>query len=229
MEFTRLIIKGFNINEINLKYFVGINQININSDKLLDLYDIDNQEEILNQFFSIINKVQNNNENSVIQFINDKYILNQDHVFTACYYLLKAFQQNINISNKKNIEFLLYLATKRQINKSIKAFGIDHSHLIHNKLTLCIISPFENINSICDELLSILNAEEMELTINNQSQTKFNLIKEFFRITDNQINSVLRSYGNEMKKSELELSSLFSALFDLICERMALLNAEKKK
>ena len=224
-----MIIKYFNINEINLKYFVGINQIKINSGKLLDLYDIDNQEEALNQFFSIINKVQNNNENSVIQFIKDKYILNQDHVFTACYYLLKAFQQNINISNKKNIEFLLYLAANRQINKSIEAIGIDYSQLIHNKLTLCIISPFENINSICDEILTILNAVEMELTINNQSQTKFNLIKEFFRITDNQINSVLRSYGNEMKKSETKLTSLFSALFDLICERMALLNAEKKK
>ncbi|MEE9377410.1 MAG: KEOPS complex subunit Cgi121 [Candidatus Lokiarchaeia archaeon] len=225
-----MIIKSFNINEINLKYFVGINQIKINSGKLLDLYDIDNQEEALTRFFSIINKVQNNNENSVIQFIKDKYILNQDHIFTACYYLLKAFQQNINISNKKNIEFLLYLAANRQINKSIEAIGIDYSQLIHNKLTLCIISPFENINSTCAELLTILNAVETELTINNQSQTKFNLIKEFFRITDNQINSVLKSYGNEMKKSsETKLSSLFSALFDLICERMALLNAERKK
>ena len=224
-----MIIQGFNILEINLKYFVGINQIKINSGKLLDLYDIDNQEEVLNQFFSIINKVQNNNENSVIQFIKDKYILNQDHIFTACYYLLKAFQQNINISNKKNIEFLLYLATNRQINKSIEAFGIDYSQLKHNKLTFCIISPFENMNSICDDLLTTLNAVETELTINNQSITKFNLIKEFFRITDNQINSVLRSYGNEMKKSESNLPSLFSALYDLICERMALLNVEKQK
>ncbi|NVM37949.1 MAG: hypothetical protein HWN81_20315 [Candidatus Lokiarchaeota archaeon] len=224
-----MIIKGFNINEINLKYFVGINQIKINLGKFLDLYDINNEADALNQFFSIIDEIQNNNENSVIQFIKDKYILNQDHIFTACYYLLKAFKQNINISNKKNIELLLYLATNRQISKSIEAFGIDYSQLIHNKLTFCIISPFENINSICDELLTTLNAVETELTINNHSITKFNSIKEFFRINDNQINSVLRSYGYEMKKSESNLPSLFSALFDLICERMALLNVEKQK
>jgi len=229
VEFTRLIIKGFNIKEINLKYFVGINQMKMNLSDILDQYSSINEEEALNLFFSTINEIQMNNENSVIQFIKDKYILNQDHVFTACYYLLKAFQQNINISNKKNIEFLLYLAANRQINKSIEAFGINYSQLINNKLTVCIISPFENINSLCDELLTTLNAKEKELTINNQSQTKFNLIKEFFRITDNQINSVLRSYGNEMKKSETKLTSLFTALFDLICERMALLNAERKK
>jgi len=224
-----LIIKGFNIKEINLKYFVGINQIKMNSGKFIDSNLINNESEAVNRFFKIIDEIQDKTENSVIQFIKDKYILNQDHIFTACYYFLKAFQQKINISNKKNIEFLLYLATNRQINKSIEAFGIDYSQLMNNKLTFCIISPYENINSICDELLITLNAEETELTINKKSITKFNLIKEFYRISDNQINSVLRSYGNEIRRSESNLPSLFSALFDLICERMALLNVEKQK
>lgn len=224
-----MIIKYFNINEINLKYFVGINQIKMNLSKFLDFYDINNEEEALNQFFNIIDKIQNKNENSVIQFISDKYILNQDHVFTACYYTQKAFLQNINISNKKNIELLLYLATNRQINRSIEAFGIDYYQFKNNKLTYCIISPFENINSISYELLTALSAEETELIIDNQSHTKINLIKEFFEISDNQINSVLRSYGIIMKKSEFNIQSLTSALFDLICERMALLNVEKQK
>ncbi len=224
-----MIIKDFNIKEINLKYFVGINQIKMNSSKLMDSYNINNEAEALNQFFSIIDEIQDNNENSVIQFIKDKYILNQDHIFTACYYFLKACQLNINISQKKNIEFLLYLATNRQISKSIEAFGIDYSQIIHSNLTFCIVSPFNNIKSISDNLLITLNAEERELTINNQSFTKFNLIKEFFRITDDQLNSVLRSYGIDVKKSESNLPTLFSALFDLICERMALLHVEKQK
>ena len=66
MEFTRLIIKGFNIKELNLKYFVGINQIKMNLSKFLDFYDINNEEEALNQFFNIIDKIQNKNENSGI-------------------------------------------------------------------------------------------------------------------------------------------------------------------
>ena len=31
MEFTRLIVKNFYIKELNLKYYVGINQIKINN------------------------------------------------------------------------------------------------------------------------------------------------------------------------------------------------------
>ena len=98
----------------------------------------------------------------------------------------------------------------------------------NNKLTYCIISPFKNINSISYELLTALSAEKKELLIDNQSLNKINLIKEFFEISDNQINSVLKSYGIIMKKSEFNIQSLTSALFDLICEGMALLNVEKK-
>jgi len=76
-----LIIKGFNIKEINLKYFVGINQIKMNSGKFIDSNLINNESEAVNRFFKIIDEIQDKTENSVIQFIKDKYILNQDHYF----------------------------------------------------------------------------------------------------------------------------------------------------
>ncbi len=218
-----MIIKDFNINELNLKYFVGINQIKMNLRRFMESHRITNKKEALNQFLSILDEFQNENENSVIQLINDKYILNQDHIFIACYHFLKAFHLNHNISNKKNIEFLLYLATNRQINKSLEAFGIDLSQLELNNLILCIISPFNNIKHISDNLLIASNIEETKCTINTQSFTKYNIIKEFYNINDNQIKSVLRSYGKVMENLESNLPSLFSALFDLICERMALL------
>jgi len=224
-----LIVREFNIDELNLKYFVGINQIKMDLDKFLDFSETENKENTLNQFFNLIEEIQNKNENSVIQFFKDKYILNQDHIFTACYYLQKAFLQKFNISNKKNIELLLYLTTNRQINKSIEAFGIDYSDLIKNNLTFCIISPLDNLNSINNEVLRMLSAEEIELTINNQSRLKLNSIKEFFKISENQILPILRSYGIKIKKSKFSLNSMFSALYDLICEKMALLSLEKIK
>jgi len=224
-----VIVREFIIKDLNLHYYVGINQIKIQFDKFTDFNNVENDEEALNQFFSIIEEIQNNYENSVIQFIKDKYILNQDHIFIACYYLEKAFLQDVNISNKRNIEFLLYLAANRQINKSIEDFGINYSDLNKNKLIYCIVSPRNNLSNIRVELSSVLSAEEEELTINNQSNSKINLIKSYFKISDNQLNSVLKSYGISAHISDIGLNFVVSALFDLICEKMALLHVEKAK
>lgn len=224
-----MIVRKFNIDELNLEYFVGINQIKMDFDKFLDFSKTDDEENTLNQFLNFIEEIQNKNENSMIQFFKDKYILNQDHIFTACYYLQKAFLQKINISNKKNLELLLYLTANRQINKSIEVLGIDYSDLIKNNLIFCIISPVDNLNSINNEVLRILSAEEIELRINYQSHSKLNSIKEFFKISENQFLPILSSYGIKIKTSEFSLNSMFSALYDLICEKMALLSLEKTK
>ena len=224
-----MITREFSIKDLNLHYYIGINQIRIHFDKIIDFNNIVNEDKALNEFFSMIEEIQNKNENSVIQFIKDKYILNQDHIFTACYYLEKAFLQNVNISNKKNIELLLYLATNRQINKSIEDFGINYSDLNKNKLIYCIISPQNNLSNVRVELSNILGAEEVELTINDQTIDKINNIKNYFEVSDNQINSVLKSYGIIAHNSDLGLNFVVSALYDLICEKMALLYVEKAK
>ncbi|MFX0038581.1 MAG: KEOPS complex subunit Cgi121 [Promethearchaeota archaeon] len=217
-------MKEFNFPDLNLHYFVGINQITIDLEKFID-NNID-EEKVINQFFNEIKVIQDKYEDSVVQFIKDKYLLNEDHVFTACYYIEKAFLQNKNISNKKSIELLLYLAASRQINKSFEGFGIDYSDLKKRKLTYCIISPKNDLNNIHVNLTRVLSAEEEEMNINHQSNVKINTVKKFFDISDNQLNSVLHSYGIITNNSDLNLSSLFSALYDLICEKMALLYAE---
>ncbi|MFX1379400.1 MAG: KEOPS complex subunit Cgi121 [Promethearchaeota archaeon] len=224
-----MIVNEFKIQDLNLHYFVGINQIKLSLNKIIETNKIKKKEEILNQFFNIIYEIQDRYENSMIQFIKDKYLLNKEHIFTACYYLEKAFLQNNNISNKKNIELLVYLATKRQINKSIEGFGIEYSDLIKNKLTFCIISPKNNLDSINTTLLSVLSAEEEEITLNLQSNSKIHEIKKFFKISNNQIDCALNSYGIVSRNSELNLKYLASAVYDLICEKMAILYVEKAK
>ncbi|TFG02257.1 MAG: hypothetical protein EU540_01910 [Promethearchaeota archaeon] len=212
-----MIVKKFYISDLNLKYLVGINQIRIFDTKL---------DFILN----LTEKIQNEHKNSVLQFFSDKYILNQDHIFTACYYTQKAFTDKTNISKRKNIELLLYLATKRQIKNALEAFGIN---LKSDKLiTYVIISNENNLNKINEEILQSLGANEIELTINDQSVEKFNQIKSYFEISDNQINSVLNSYGVKEFNNDLietNLNNLFLAVYDLICEKMAFLSLEKIK
>ena len=218
-----MIAKKFNIKNKNLKYFVGINQIKFKSDQFIQNSKI---HTLLDQFFKTINERQTQFHNCSIQFMKDTYILNQDHIFTACYHVQRAFNKRLNISNKKEIELLLYMATNRQISKSIQTFGLDSSVLSKGKLTYCIISQFNNLNIINDDILEVLKAKEELLTINALSNEKFNLIKEFYEISEQQIRCILESYGIETNKNNLKLSFKYSALFELICEKMVLVSVE---
>ncbi|GAF99195.1 unnamed protein product, partial [marine sediment metagenome] len=214
-------VKEFSITSLDLNYFVGLNQIKLN-----------NKEFELNQLFKLIEELQTSYRNSIIQFFSDKYIINQDHVFTACYYVQKVFLYNINISKKVNIELFLYLAANRQITPSIEAFGVSEINLEKKLLSFCIISPNDNIAEINKTLIKNLEAEEIYSTLNDKTIEKFNRIKKYFEINDNQIISVLKSYGLVVKDTTLmneNLDNYYLALNDLIYEKMALLSLEKVK
>lgn len=221
MDSTRMIIKKYSITSLDLNYFVGLNQIKLN-----------NKQFELNQLIELIEELQTSYKDSIIQFFNDKYIINQGHVFTACYYVQKVFLYNINISKKANIELFLYLAANRQITPSIEAFGVSEINLEKEILNFCIISPNDNITEINKTLIKTLEAEEIYLTLNDKTIEKFNQIKNYFEINDNQIMSVLKSYGLRHEDITLMNGSLdnhFLALNDLIYEKMALLSLEKVK
>ena len=221
MDSTSMIIKKFSIPDLDLNYFVGLNQIKLNN-KLFEL----------NQLIELIEELQKSYRDSIIQFFNDKYIIDQGHVFTACYYVQKVFLYNINISNKANIELFLYLAANRQITPSIGAFGVSEIDLEKKILSFCIISPNDNIAEINKTLIKNLEADEIFFALNDKTIEKYNQIKDYFEITDNQIISVLKSYGLRVKDITLmngSLDNYFLALNDLIYEKMALLSLEKVK
>jgi len=216
-----MIKRKFSITSLDLNYFVGLNQIKLN-----------NKEFELNQLFELIEELQISYRKSIIQFFSDKYIINQDHVFTACYYVQKALLHNINISKKANIELFLYLAANRQITPSIEAFGVSEINIEKKILSFCIISPNDNIAEINKTLIKNLEAEEIYSTLNDKTIEKYNRIKNYFEINDNQIRSVLKSYGLRVKDIALingSLDNQFLALNDLIYEKMALLSLEKVK
>lgn len=216
LEFSNMIIKKFEIKEREITYYVGINQLKINP-----------QLFTLTQFFKIIEEKKNND--LVIQIFNNKHVLNSEHVFNACYFLQIAFLNNINISNKKNIELLLYLATKRQIKIAIQDFGINEGEFNTGLINLCSISSKDNLDLINREIEKLLNANKLKLTLDNYSFKKYEMVKRYFNISDNQINSVLNSYGAKInaKIKDKDIPALYLALNDLICERMTLLSLER--
>ena len=230
MGFTCVIVKEFYIKELELKYFVGISQIKIELNQFLELNKLDNEEEALNHLFKMIQALQNKNSESTIQIIKDDYVLNQDHIFVACYYQQKALFHDTLISNKKSIELLLYLSTHRQIGKGIKLFGLNSDDLKKGKFITCFISPIDNLKSILNDILELLRAHEIGITINDLTLDKITEIIKIYELSELQIKSVLNSYGIKninLIKPKNNLHNISIAVFDLICEKMALLNLEK--
>ena len=225
-----MIIDEFNIPHLNLTYSVGISQIMVDLGRLVHENRVKDEKSVLDCIFNTIEQIQDSFPDCSIQFFSNKYILDCDHIFNACYFMELAFLNNLNISNKKNIELLLYLATSRQIKIGIDSFGINYSDLEKGELTYCIVSHKNNIPEINEQVLQHLFAEEIELSLNQKSFAKYDKVKKFFEITDNQIEVVLKSYGIKKNLKNLninDLADLYLAINDLICEKMTLLSLEK--
>ncbi len=200
-------------------YYVGINQI-----------EIDPKKVQINGLVELNEIVNSHHKDTFLQFFNDRYVLNPEHILHACYFVQKAFYANNNISKTKSLEFLLYLAANRQIKLSLEGFGVKDYNLLNQKINFCIISSEDNLKQVNIEINEYLHSKDINLDLGNLSFDKFDRIKKYFEFSDNQIITVLRSYGYKNDKKEINSSNLerlYEALNDLICEKMALLSLEK--
>jgi len=216
-------MKSHSFTDLNgvSNYYIGINQV-----------EIDSKEVQIEELLKLIEVIQNHHEDTVLQFFNDKYVLNSEHILHACYFVQKAFHTKNNILNKKNLELLLYLATKRQIKLSLEGFGINNYNLQNKRISFCIISLEDNLQKVNMEINSYLHSKDISSNLENLSIDKFKIIKKYFEFSDNQILTVLKSYGyknNIIDIKSLNLESLYEVLNDLICEKMVLLSLEKRR
>ena len=229
MEFTFMIVKEFTIEDASMKYYVGVNQINFDFLDIIKSNDLKDEEAGLTFVFNLIDTIQSEFKGSMVQFFKTNYLLSSEHVFLACYFVQKAFYNKLNISNSKNIELFLYLSAKRQIKNGIDAYGISIDELKRSILTYCIMTPIDDVKKINQKIYNYLNAEEIELNLESIDIKKWEQIKEYFEISDNQVNAILKSLGNIGAQERNDLTIKTLALQDLICEKMALLSLEKTK
>ncbi|MHA1508955.1 MAG: KEOPS complex subunit Cgi121 [Promethearchaeota archaeon] len=216
-------MKTYSVTNINgvSNYYIGINQI-----------EIDPKEIQIKELVELIEVIQSQHKDTVLQFFNDRYVLNAEHILHACYFVQKAFYTKNNISNKKNLELLLYLATIRQIKLSLECFGVNHYNLKDKRISYCIISLKDNIQQVNIEVNSYLRSEDISLNLGNLSIDKFNIVKKYFEFSDNQVLTVLKAYGYKsdiLDINSINIENLYGALNDLICEKMALLSLEKRR
>lgn len=211
-----MIVQEFTFPERNLHYFVGVGSLITNTLKIDDI-------------FELLERIQNQFENCMIQFFNKKLILNFNHIFYACYHTLRSFHLKANISNKMGIEFLLYLSANRQIRKALKYYGLTKENVNQEQITFCIISLTKNMDEILTEILNLINATETKLNLDKEPIVKYENLKKFFEINDNQIVTVLKSHGiniNKIVPNRNNIIQLNLAIEDLIAEKMVLLSLE---
>lgn len=207
------------IHALNLEYFAGIAKL-----------EIKNNQITIDDIFQLIDQIQQNNPDTMIQFFNEKYILNEEHVYRALYFLNKSYLNGTNISNKKNIEFFLYLAANRQIRFALDAFGLDQSILNENILTYCILSPSNNIFELNKIILDKLNANEITISFTDDSIDRIKRMVSFFELSELQLKTIIKSLdAKEIESSVYDVDPIIlkEAIMGMITERMALLSIEK--
>lgn len=209
-----MITSEFSIKELELNYSVGIIQVKFKA--IPDLTFLFNYLEDLNQLWS----------ESIIQLFSTNFIINEEHVYNACYFAQKAFLQGSNISKALNIELFLYLAANRQIKLGLQSFGLTDSNIKTDDLILCLISKTGDLELIKEHVLKKLCLKPLYSSFNQTNHHKLVILKNFFEISDDQLNVVLKSRGHLVEEENLVVH--ISCLNELVCEKMSLLSLEKK-
>ena len=132
----------------------------------------------------------------LIQGVNAKFVLNEEHAKKIVSISLSAKKSNVLLSNKVETDILMRFACTRQITDAISKVGVKKN----NESIMIIIGKQSDINKIFDGIKDLLQ------NVVFKKDNSFSIKKEF-RITRKEIASVL-------SKSPIE---------DLLAERSATL------
>ncbi len=218
----------------NKEIYLGFDDLKISIKYLKEKYNLQDNDDLINLFLTLISKLERQYSPSTIQIFNSEFVISPEHIITAFYHTYKAFNNKINISNQKNIEFLLYLSTKRQISNALNYFGIKIEDIDQDSsinIGYFIASYENNVNLIKRRIIEKLNAIEGISLITEKSLTKLQKIINFFNISINQLEIYFHSHEKEFISDNFlennNLNDLYNICLEIILEKMVLLSLEK--
>lgn len=218
----------------NKEIYLGFDDLKINIKYLKEKYNLQDNDDLINLFLTLISKLERQYSPSTIQIFNSEFVISPEHIITAFYHTYKAFNNKINISNQKNIEFLLYLSTNRQISNALNFFGIKIEDIDQDSsinIGYFIASYENNVNLIKKRIIEKLNAFEGISLITEKSLTKLQKIIDFFNISISQLEIYFHSHEKEFISDNFlennNLNDLYNICLEIILEKMVLLSLEK--
>ena len=121
---------------------------------------------------------------TVFQLFDADKIADQYHLYYAAANAFYAMENGGNISNKLDVETLLYASTQNQISKAIKLIGVSEKT---KRIAVVVISEQENDSTATEiaDYLGDLDDKALEI-----DQEKFEALKKLYEITDTAIETV---------------------------------------
>ena len=156
-----------------------------------------------------LKKVKGLKLNVTVQFFDARYVAGWEHLFFATLNALKSFESQRNISNRLEIEVLLYASTQNQIEKAIRMVGLKPES--EDVAVLMISDSKGSLLSSLKKIEGLLGGVRDDSVI-SMTHEKTRFIREAFGVSDVEFEVLCRS------KSEEE------ALKSLIIEHMAMLS-----
>jgi tRNA threonylcarbamoyladenosine modification (KEOPS) complex Cgi121 subunit len=145
-----------------------------------------------------------------LQFFDADLIATQEHLYFAVLYALQAFRFKTNFSKTVAMETMLYASAKRQIQKAIKAIGINTQT---KRMAVVIVGEDpKGIERLCDTLSGYISSEPDDSFL-NLTKEKRAKIQEVFEICPKELET---ETDGESEKT----------LVDLVIEHIALLATE---
>lgn len=149
--------------------------------------------------------------NVVFQVFDADYVATWEHLFFATLHALKAFEQGRNISDKTEVEILLYASAQRQIGLALELAGIksDTKHI-----ALIAVGDTQRVVEVgVAKVIKSMKGIEKDELLDIQNEEKFSKLCKLFNIGEEELTAVIVSKNwkdrvDGLKKIVLDRSAL---------------------
>jgi len=166
--------------------------------------------EVNNFFVSVRRELSNT---VAVQFFDAQLIATWQHLYFAALNALTALENKTNISNNPAMETLLYASAQRQITKATETMGVKSTT---KDVAVIVIAKSQRTTEKALKIVQKLISAEPHDSVIEIDQLKFDKIRKFFQISDQELEAKLQKKGLEKE-----------ALVDLVIEHGALLVTQR--
>jgi tRNA threonylcarbamoyladenosine modification (KEOPS) complex Cgi121 subunit len=150
---------------------------------------------------------------AAVQFFDAELIATWQHLYFAALNALTALANKTNISNNLAMESLLYASAQRQIRKATETLGVRSST---KNVAVLIIAESEKLADTAVKIVQKLISAKHDDSVIEINQEKFDKIKRFFHISNQELAAKLEKKGLERE-----------TLVNLVIEHGALLATQR--
>jgi|YelNatPaOPRAMG01_1025707.scaffolds.fasta_scaffold42772_3 tRNA threonylcarbamoyladenosine modification (KEOPS) complex Cgi121 subunit len=159
----------------------------------------------------VLEEIKGSPEGLTVQLLDSRAIAGRNHVYHAVRLCLKAFRRKLPISRNLQVELLLYLAARRQIDDSIRILGVKED--TRNIVAIVLGNSKESITRYMGGLVSRLGEAIPTQLIGGKGVMDPKYIAQIYQIEREELDATYLNgsqFMNILEKLVLERIALFS-------------------